>query len=105
MRNAEWKMNMRGALRCGISRCYGNVEKLNYLCPGIGAEFDILTYFFHDEKVSKKSSRNEASALPARIISGAPFLPSRPATGIPSIAVPPPRLAPAPEEQAFIILN
>lgn len=35
--------------------------------PGIGAEFDLLPYFFLDEKVSKKSSRNEASTRPARI--------------------------------------
>ena len=35
---------------------------------GIGAAFVFLdSYFFHDEKVSKKSSRNEAAARPARI--------------------------------------
>ena len=47
--------------------CYEIVGPPVHCGPGIGAEFDLLPYFFLDEKVSKKSSRNEASTRPARI--------------------------------------
>ena len=61
--------------------------------------------YFSMMKSKQKSSQNEASARPARILSSGPFRLSRPDTGIPTIAGPPFRLAPAPEEQTFIILT
>jgi hypothetical protein len=53
---------------CGMRGCYGRVGLHVRFCSGIVAEF-VYSYFilFHDEKVSKKSSRNEAAARPARI--------------------------------------
>ncbi|MEE4257047.1 MAG: hypothetical protein V2I47_08410 [Bacteroidales bacterium] len=42
--------------------------RLRAMRRGVVATFVFLdSYFSHDEKVSKKSSRNEAAARPARI--------------------------------------
>jgi len=62
--------SVRGQIKTGgiaYAGCYESVGPPVHCGPGIGAEFDLLPYFFLDEKVSKKSSRNEASTRPARI--------------------------------------